>query len=42
MKHPFRSHILPFFTMGAGGLGLVLRLYLFSNMDENKLLPAGH
>lgn len=42
MKHPFRSHILPFFTMGAGGLGLVLRLWLFSNMDENKLLPVGH
>ena len=42
MKHPFRSHILPFFTMVAGGLGLVLRFCLFSNMDENKLLPTGH
>lgn len=42
MKHPFHSHILPFFTMGAGGLGLVLRLWLFSKMDENSLLPAGH
>lgn len=42
MKHPFRSHILPFFTMGAGGLGLVLRLWLFSKMDENTLLPVGH
>ncbi|MBR2423224.1 MAG: hypothetical protein IKB09_12890 [Oscillospiraceae bacterium] len=42
MKHPFHSHILPFFTMGAGGLGLALRIWLFSNTDEKGLLPAGH
>ena len=42
MKHPFRSSILPYFTMGAGGLGLALRLWLFSKMDENSLLPTGH
>lgn len=42
MKHPFRSNILPFFTMGAGGLGLALRLWLFSATDEKNLLPAGH
>ena len=42
MKHPFRSHILPFFTMGAGGLGFALRLWLFSATDEKGLLPAGH
>jgi hypothetical protein len=42
MKHPFRSSILPFFTMGAGGLGLALRTLLFSKMDENSLLPADH
>lgn len=42
MKHPFRSSILPYFTMGAGGLGLALRLWLFSKMDENALLPVGH
>ena len=42
MKHPFRSNILPYFTMGAGGLGLALRLWLFSATDEKNLLPAGH
>ena len=42
MKHPFRSHILPYFTIAAGGLGLALRLWLFSATDEKGLLPAGH
>ena len=42
MKHPFRCHILPLFTMGAGGLGLALRLWLFSQIEENALLPTGH
>lgn len=42
MKHPFRSHILPLFTVGAGGLGFALRLWLFSATDEKGLLPAGH
>ena len=42
MKHPFRSNILPFFTLGAGGLGFALRLWLFSAFDEKNLLPANH
>ena len=42
MKHPFRFHILPVFTLGAGGLGFALRLWLFSATDEKGLLPAGH
>ena len=42
MKHPFRSHILPFFTLGAGGLGFAMRLWLFSGLDEKGLLPAKH
>ena len=42
MKHPFRSTILPFFTVGAGGLGLALRIWLYSGTDEKGLLPAGH
>lgn len=42
MKHPFRSNILPFFTMGAGGLGLALRIWLFSAADEKGLLPSSH
>lgn len=42
MKHPFRSRILPHFTLGAGLLGLVLRIWLFSDIDEKGLLPAGH
>lgn len=42
MKHPFRSHILPYFTFGVGILGLVLRIWLFSTTDEKGLLPTGH
>ena len=42
MKHPFHSRILPLFTMGAGGLGLVLRLWLYSCIDSKGLLPDGH
>ena len=42
MKHPFRSRILPLFTMGAGGLGLALRLWLYSGIDSKGLLPIGH
>ena len=42
MKNPFRFSILPYFTMGAGGLGLALRVWLFSATDEKSLLPAGH
>ena len=42
MKHPFHCHILPLFTMGAGGIGLVLRLWLHAGLDEKGLLPVGH
>lgn len=42
MKHPFRFSILPYFTMGAGGLALALRLWLFSAMDAKGLLPTAH
>lgn len=42
MKHPFRSHLLPWFPLGAGILGLALRLWLFSAIDEKGLLPTGH
>ena len=42
MKHPFRFSILPYVTMGAGGLGLALRIWLFSATDQKGLLPASH
>lgn len=42
MKHPFRAHILPLFPLAAGALGLLLRLWLFSAVDEKGLLPASH
>ena len=42
MKHPFRFSILPYFTMGAGGIGLCLRLRLYSAIDEKGLLPFRH
>lgn len=42
MKRPFPSHILPLITLTAGIAGLVLRLWLFSAVDEKGLLPTGH
>ena len=42
MKHPFHSHILPYFSVGAGILGFLLRLWLFSAVDEKGLLPVRH
>lgn len=42
MKHSFHCHILPLFPIGAGVLGLALRLWLFSATDEKGLLPVGH
>ena len=40
MKRPVR--LLPCFTVCAGVLGLALRLWLFSDMDDRGLLPVGH
>ena len=42
MNNPFRSHMLPRFTICAGILGLLLRMWLFSAVDEKGLLPKGH
>ena len=42
MKYPFRSKILPLFTILAGAVGFALRLWLFSAIDHKALLPAGH
>lgn len=42
MKHPFRSNLLPVFPAATGILGLLLRIWLFSAIDENGLLPAKH
>lgn len=42
MKHPFRRFLLPYFTIGAGVVGLALRFWLFSAIDGKGLLPAGH
>ena len=42
MKIKINPSILPFFTLGAGGLGLCLQLWLLSTMDEQGLLAAGH
>ena len=42
MKHPFRSHIFPLLPAAAGVIGLLLRLWLFSAIDEKGLLPARH
>lgn len=42
MKHPFRAYFLPLFPIAAGIIGLLLRLWLFSAIDEKGLLPANH
>lgn len=42
MKKFFNPKILPWFTMGAGGLGLVLQLWYWAGIDEKGLLPASH
>lgn len=42
MINCLRPRILPLFTLGAGGLGFALRLWLFANTDEKGLLPDAH
>ena len=42
MKKLFKPNILPWFTLGAGGLGLMLRIWFFAGIDEKGLLPAKH
>lgn len=42
MKLPFNLKHLPLFTLGAGGLGMVLRIWYLSCRDSNGLLPAVH
>ncbi len=42
MKKFLNPKILPWFTMGAGGLGLVQQLWFRSGIDEKGLLPASH
>lgn len=42
MKLSVNPKRLPFFTLGAGGIGLVLRIWYFSTRDAKGLLPAAH
>lgn len=42
MKQLLRSHSLPVLPAAAGVLGLLLRIWLFSAIDEKGLLPAKH
>lgn len=42
MKKLLNPKILPWFTMGAGGLGLALQLWFRAGIDEKGLLPASH
>lgn len=42
MKLPFKLKYLPLFTLGAGGLGMVLRIWYLSSRDASGLLPAVH
>lgn len=42
MKQFIRNHILPLFPLATGLVGLLLRVWLFSTIDEKGLLPAKH
>lgn len=43
MKHPFKPGILPYFTLGAGVVGLGLRIWLYTGgVDEKNLFLTGH
>ncbi len=43
MKHPFKPGILPYFTLGAGLVGLGLRIWLYTGgVDEKNLFITGH
>lgn len=43
MKKIFMPHILPLFTLGAGGLGFALRVWLFTaGVDEKGLVIPSH
>lgn len=42
MKKLLKPNILPWFTVGAGGLGLALRCWFVAGIDEKGLLPAQH
>lgn len=42
MKNPLKPNFLPWITLGAGGIGLALRIWLFSAADGKGLLPTGH
>lgn len=42
MRKFLNPKMLPWFTMGAGGLGLVLQLWFRAGIDEKGLLPASH
>lgn len=43
MKFPLKPQILPLFTLGAGGIGLCLHIWLFTTgMDEKGLLISSH
>lgn len=42
MKRFLNLKYLPLFTLGAGGLGLVLRIWYFASRDSKGLLAASH
>ena len=42
MKQILKPNSLPLITMGAGGLGLVLRIWYFSTRDARGLLASSH
>lgn len=42
MKLSVNPKLLPFFTLGAGGIGLVLRIWYFAARDAKGLLPTAH
>lgn len=42
MKLPFNTKFLPLITLGAGGIGMVLRIWYLTSTDAKGLLPTFH
>lgn len=42
MKLPFQAKQLPLITLGAGGIGMILRIWYLTSQDAKGLLPTFH
>ncbi len=42
MKHPMKTNRLLLFTLSAGVIGMIFRIWLYSSMDDKGLLSGSH